>query len=192
MLDPKILDRRVYQPNYSTNLIPQTNVNFSGWSVPGAVLGLKGGKGVNGLRDAASVTEDSSVTTTHNVALTVVVSASALPYRVSLFAKRLTGNRNIELNVFNGAFSGGVTGAKIDLDTGSLIGAPGAFGGVFTSVGTQVKDFGDGWKQFILSFTNDTNGTLNILALLCNGTSDTYTGDGLSSLLLWGAELRQP
>jgi hypothetical protein len=142
----------------------------------------------------ATTTADSLVENTtggeHVVFQQTSKAAAAITYTHSIYYKAGTGSRNIGVAITDGTL-GGLT--AIFNTAGSVVLASQAVGIAtgWAAVGAAVTAVGNGW--FRASFTATTNTATRVdgVVYLVDGTTRSYTGNGTSSLLIWGAQLVQ-
>ena len=134
----------------------------------------------DGAVTADTVTENAVASTQHRVSRSLALTAGQ-EVTLSCYVKRGVGTRHFQL----GLSGGGLVGrAYFDLGTGT-VGA--------TSNGTAaITQEANGFYRVSLTATPDTTGTHSIFFAMTSATtlsSETYSGDGVSSLILWGAQL---
>ena len=115
-------------------------------------------------------------------------AATAITYTHSIYYKAGSGSRNIGVAITDGTL-GGLT--AIFSTSGSVVLASQVVGTAtgWTAVGAAVTAVGNGW--FRASFTATTNTATRVdgVVYLVDGTTRSYTGNGTSSLLIYGAQL---
>ena len=139
--------------------------------------------GLDGATTADVMVEDTSVTTTHRIAQAVTLAANTTSC-FSVWCKRVVGTRNVQLTVAAGADQ---YNAYFDLGTP---GTTTAVTGTGTVSGSGMIAYPNGWYRCWIAGIHSTataNPTIYINS--ASGTSQSYTGDGASSLGLWGAQL---
>ena len=150
------------------------------WSKSGVTVTANTTISPSGTLTADTVTENSAATTQHRLTQSNVPCVLGVSYTVSAYVKRGVGTRNVQLGGFGTA---SWIRVYFNLSDGT-VGAQVAGTGTITSVG-------DGWYRITATGTSDLTGN-NILFLAnTNGTtsgSETYTGDGVSSIVWWGAQ----
>ena len=106
------------------------------------------------------------------------------PYALSIYAKLGAGSRFLQLRFA----SGGVTGdprVNFDLLTGTY--------DVSAGHSASITPVGDGWYRcaFVVASATGASGAVafNLASSLLTAFAPSYTGDGASSIYLWGAQL---
>lgn len=131
----------------------------------------------NGAVDADKLVENTA-NTAHNINRSQIVTIGA-SYAFTVYAK--AGERSFfRLQSFNA--SGDAENAVFDLATGTIFSQSGTSASTITPVG-------NGWYRCSVIVINDTDtsSTLSI-QLFSNGTTPSYTGDGVSGIYIWGAQ----
>ena len=123
----------------------------------------------DGTLTATKLIEDTTPTNGHT--LSSATTPTAIPHRLSIFAKK--GERNwIVLRL------GGSTDF-FNLDTGVAT----------TNINSPtITDVGNGWYRCSVLSSAGTQGSFQMSA---DGTTTVYTGDGTSGIFLWGAQLER-
>lgn len=134
----------------------------------------------DGTLTADRLTEDTSTGAVHVTAQPIAHTVGTWTY--SCFVKRPSANpRNwfaLTSNVVGGPFV-----AHFDLINGTL----GVVSG--TGASARMSAYANGWWRCELTFPVSTAGTVNMDLHLANGSNGRfYNGDGVSGLLLWGAQ----
>jgi hypothetical protein len=142
--------------------------------VPSAVY-----NSLTGVTNAYELTENSATSTQHRAFQSITISSGA-EYTVSVYVKRGVGSRQFALLNVN-------AGSRVyfDLNSGTV--------GDETNGTGKIVDVGGGWFHCSATGTSTNTSTALYLAL-CDGTttgSETYNGDGTSSILIYGAQLEQ-
>lgn len=114
-----------------------------------------------------------------------VFTGAISSYALSVFAKKLSVGNARRLVIREGVQTGAQ--ACFDLTAGTVVGTAG--GG---SPSASIQSFGNGWYRCVLVFNNAASGTRNMQLAITRPTAsslDTYTGDGVSGLALFGAQV---
>lgn len=149
------------------------HLTVSGHGVPSPEIGL----------DALSLTEDTA-NAAHLVEFNTIYEVLDEVYGVSCFVKNDSGSRWLQLNI-GGAF-------YVNFQP-----ATGAIGSNSTRVSNiNAQQMADGWWRLSYYFTGDaTVGTSLCLYLVDSGSAASgasYTGDGTSSIAIWGVQFESP
>jgi hypothetical protein len=185
----------------------QTQSQFvSGWTAAQVTLTANFTTAPDGTTTAAKEIEDTSVNAAHDVEATPN-SADFVPgatYTVSCYAKPLGSgsNRRVQVGVEASFASTHWVGCAFDVNTnqvgGNGAGAGGGFTFVSANIGTDslaTGSGGNGWYRCSVVFTvasTETQFAAWIGLDNLSGTAafgGTYTGDGASGLLIWGAQI---
>ena len=160
----------------------------SGWSASNGVLTPNAVSNPNGQMKGATWRENTAAGTFPYVA--IAKAASPVAYRAAVYAKRVVGERNLEIFAQdNVGFASGVT-IKVNLGTGAIMGAAAIFGGYSLPSGS-VKRAPNGWWLIELFFTTNSAIGFNLMPRPIDAAaSDSYTGDGVSTVGLWDMSLR--
>lgn len=138
----------------------------------------------DGTITADKLIEDTSVNLTH-VVYPAVYSATNTTLTVSVYAK--AGERtSLRLEISN--FSTGGASCVFDLTNGTA--GPPINGGDYTGTTSTITSIGNGWYRCSVSVVKGAVNSNNFALLsLHNGVTSSYTGDGVSGLYIWGAQL---
>jgi hypothetical protein len=119
----------------------------------------------------------------------VTGSVSAASHTFSLYSAIGSGSRYVYLQVWSSNFS---QQAYVNANTSTC-----ANGGITPTVGgtysapSATYTVAGGFCKVSLTFTSATSDTGVVLAIrMTSGTNLNYTGDGTSSLFLWGADFK--
>lgn len=138
----------------------------------------------DGTTTADSLVEDTTASNVHYARNTISVT-SGTTYTYSVYVKANTRDHvRVVLGDANNAFPSGDTGINVDLTDGSYTGGTALDASSVTSVG-------NGWWRVSVTSTaaSTTNGYAYVF--LHDGTSASYTGDGTSSIYVWGSQLEE-
>jgi hypothetical protein len=111
-----------------------------------------------------------------NVAHTATVFLKSSGYN---FAELIIGN-NVSYTKFATAY--------FDLSTGQFVSSRNT---TYTVASQSITSFGNGWYRCSLTVITDANST-GVFNITCGSTSNptaSFTGDGTSGILIWGAQL---
>lgn len=173
---------RMLVEGQATNLIAAANYrNISTWTSTGVSMKATTPTGIDGTTLTASqneVMEDIGATE-HRKAITFT-AATAAKQSATVYVKRGTGTRHVQVRL-NNATDLDYASATYNLDTLALIGAATADYTTAYTVG--------GYVCIEIVKANVTTGTQNLYVNLHNGTSNSYTGDGISTLVVDWAQV---
>lgn len=141
--------------------------------------------------DAMTLTENTAATVQHFSTVTVTFTVMNQAYTFTTWVKRVTGSRYLYHEIFNSTFA---NAAYVIVDPGTCTAAAGPnVQGTYTAQSVVLTPFPGGWCKVALKATVTADTALNPVDYLISTVdiSNTgYTGDGVSSLGLWGADLR--
>jgi hypothetical protein len=132
----------------------------------------------DGTTTADKLVEDTTAASTHNTTSAVLTLASASTTTLSLYVKAA---ERTWCRIADGGVTSG--GAFVNLSTGQ-------FGTIEAGVtASSIQNVGNGWYR--VSVTGVLAGTSSqVLVQIATGNGTTsYTGDGTSGILVWGAQL---
>lgn len=139
------------------------------------------GDSPRGDKTMALIVEDTSTTIEHYAQDRNITLNAGTTYCYSVFVKAHTSPRNLYLRVA----SGSISGVFFDLVSGAWVGS----GNGTQFVDRGFEDFGNGIYRVWMVFTAGASQSTVIRIQLANGLSSSYTGDGVSGLYAWGAQL---
>jgi hypothetical protein len=166
-----------------TNLLTYSeNFDNAAWGKVRTTIAANITTAPDGILTADMVVEDTTATNTHRLDSSAITVTNGVTYTFSIYVK--AGSRySFDLYIEDV----GVSGAYFNLNTGT-ISAPQSAGFTDVSSTALITSIGNGWYR--CSVIRVSAGTSSFPALrISNGTSTTYTGDGISGLYIWGAQL---
>ena len=175
---PRITDAGLTVEAAATNLLLRSQeFDNAAWTKAGGTIAANAAVAPDG-----STTADALIEGTGTVGPTVyqaVTVANATPYTGSCFVKRGAGSRNFSLRME-------APTAKIavfDFDAVSVV-------SVTAGATATITALAGGWFRVSITTTSTSAGTAYLQPQMISGTTyATYTGDGVSSFYLWGAQL---
>ena len=167
-------------------LLRSEEFDNAGWGKDNATVTANAAVAPDGTTTADNLVEAADVGLAHYTEQQVTKVASSITYTASIFVKRASGTRNLQLRVDTGSFTNSVICA---FDLGAVTANLVSSAGTFTSVSTSITALSNGWYRCVSVVTTGSETTVRARANLLNGTSQGYDGDGTSGLYLWGAQL---
>jgi hypothetical protein len=168
-----------------TNLIIQSSAySDSSWVKTTSTITSDAATAPDGTLTADRLVEDATAATGHRIGQIGPNPATATPHTFSVYVKAGTRTKAIvELAADSGAT---VTAWLVDLIAGTVtLYASAGVAGTYT-----VSNAGAGWWRVSCTITPTTTTNAMVPRVkLHNGTTDTYTGDGASYVLVWGTML---
>ena len=173
-----------------TNLcLYSSDISNSWWNKASASVSVNATADIapDGTQTANQLIESTN-NSPHRVLTTAFTkAASAIAYSWTFYAK--ANQRGYCWSSLQSSLGNGII-VYFSLNTGAVTSAPAAIGTAFTSVTTTSTSVGNGWYRFVLTATSDTDTALyGYIGLSVDGTSQSYTGNGYSSIYAWGAQL---
>ena len=166
LLEPSRTNTYVRSNQFETTWI---KVNVS--TIPNSVTSLDGSLNGYLLRENTS-------SGSHDIRQNATV-VSGLQYTYSLFVKKLDVGQDRNLSFYIGGTNGSISFNTTD----------GTFFSVNSIDSYSSEDYGNGWWR--LQFTDTAVTTsFNVIAIFNNGSTN-YTGDGISGLYIYGAQLEE-
>lgn len=171
----------------STNLLRRGSESMA--LSPWVVAGLTASSGVVGIDNKLSPTTftevSGTVTGSREARQTGLAVTSGTTYTASVYVKAAKGgaSRRIRVGFGNASvISGGAAQAVFDIDTKSVISS--------TNVVAKVQVCADGWFRVSVTVTADNTTSAPIYFTLMDNSSRTeFTGDGISGMTLFGAQV---
>jgi hypothetical protein len=162
------------------NLFSYTE-NFTNgvWTNTGSIVTVNTTTAPNGTLTADTIKEDSS--TAQHRTYQFFNATSGTSYTASIFCKPGVGTRNIAI-LFGCGF-GSDNRIVFNVNNGTIVLSAGASG--------TITDAGNGWYRCTASATASATVSSCLQYQLRDGTTEIYTGDNTSSLIIWGAQVEQ-
>jgi hypothetical protein len=141
----------------------------------------------------ATIVEDMSGGGGHQVYNNPInVATSTLTYQYTSWVRSVMGTRNAYIAVDGGGFNGNSAYVGVNLSNCTSA-IPAATAGAFTAASasiTSVAINGSTWCETVLTFTGATGTGIALQFALLEGTTIVYTGDGTSTIGIWGVDFR--
>jgi hypothetical protein len=137
----------------------------------------------NGAVTADTITENAVVTTPHRFQRIDVTLTAGVTYTLSVYVKRGVGARQFQLGITG---IGWLAKAYFDLSNGAI----GYTQECTASVTAVANDFYR-VSMVVNATTSGVLGTFLAMTSSLLNSSETYSGDGTSSIILWGAQLNE-
>lgn len=185
-----LLPRGLLIEEARTNIMLNSQM-FTGWSPSAASKTQNALAAPDGSLTATKITEDTSATAEHYLNSATISSAVVnAPLTFSCYVKD-AGRRYGGIQLFDNTTPANTYFALFDLTLGTLTAT--ALGGAAAAGSASITPVGAGWFRVSLTVTLSATATTGAFARLkmCNvsGGGAVYTGDGVSSLYSWGAQL---
>ena len=158
-------------------IIYSEDLTQTAWTKTGSTISADSIVAPDGLTTADKIVEDIS-SGSHFVQKTSITIIISETYNLSVYLK--AGERNI-VRVAS-AVDSSVPYANVDLSSGSILFSTYANTPNLISVGND-------WYRFDVTIVANNAITPPITVFLYNGSSFTYTGDNVSGVYVWGAQL---
>ena len=164
------------------------------WSKTGSTITVDQAVALDGTNTADKLTE-STAYDNHFCRREINTTANET-YAISIYAKNIDGVF-LNLSAYSNASSSLYAAATFNLSTG-VVANTGAVGAGFSVVSSSITLAGDAWYRCVLVFKNGSASPANQLAISLSETGvignyglSVYTGDGVSGIYIWGAQLEQ-
>ena len=170
-----------YSEQFDNAAWTKTNCSVSANPSPGHLA-------PDGTDTADELIEDTS-TGSHGIEQTYTRTSAAEFWTGSVFLKSNTNQRILFEISSNGVVD--YAYGYFDATLGTVVSS--GVGGNATLEYASIHDCGNGWYRCRLTARLAATTSLNMYIVMCNGASSTasYTGDGSSSVFLWGADAQQ-
>jgi hypothetical protein len=178
--------RLTSEPSVTNMLTTSETPSASPWSRTNCIASPFFATAPDGSYSAQFIREDVTVSAAHELRTSTITLNAGTPYAMSVFAKQ--GSRRYVRVGFSSVFSYSNFSAYVifDLQTGTISSTAGA--GVTGSITAQ----GNGWYRCnVFFFVSKTATGTNYIGLQSDAVTTTYTGDGVSGLYVWGAQVEQ-
>ena len=152
------------------------------WTIGGASVVANSTIAPTGALTCDVITENAVASTQHRFNRGLSLTAS-IPVTLSVYVKRVVGTRQFQLGISGGSL---VAKAYFDLATGTV--------GYTQQCTASISAEKEGFYRVSLTATPDTTVSHNMFWAMTNATtngSETYNGDGISSIAIWGTQLNQ-
>lgn len=173
------------------NLLTRTEeFNNAVWTRVGATVPVTNNTAPDGAATADTLMEQVSGGE-HFAYQQLSKAAASLTYTYTAYLKAGSGTRNFALGITDG-ITGGY--AAIFSTSGGVVASSQAVGSVtgWTFISSSISsDLGGGWYRATLTATTNTATRVDAVCYLVDGTTRSYTGNGTSSVVVWGAQLEQ-
>ncbi len=146
----------------------------AGWTKTGSTITANATTSPDGTVNADKLVENTAVSTQHRVQQ-AVTTVSGTRYTYTAYLK--AGERTVVTMRAIGAST--FAGCTINLTAGTISAITGT---------ATITNAGNGWYRVSVTGTADST-TTTCYVNLTDGSSITYTGDGVSGAFLWGAQL---
>jgi hypothetical protein len=177
--------------NAATNLLVRSaEFDNASWSKSGLITAGMANVATapDGTLTADVLTEDTS--TGNHRASQVPTLAANTTSTFSIYAKRLSGSRNLSIQMVG---SGGSDSFIIYFNLGSGVVGSTSTTGTGSIAASAMVPAGNGWFRCSVTGIHSTTVALGVgyvsMASATTVGSDSFTGDGASGILVWGAQL---
>lgn len=176
---------------YPASPLYQSLALTDSWTVSNATAATNNQVSPACTTTAYKLTEDATASVSHQTTKNpaAFTSVASTTYTLTWYAKRVTGTRNIQVNLFSTAFNSQVFwGADLGTCTTNVAAAIGIAG--FTSPTGTASVGPGGYCKLVLTWVGKTDTGVAIQFQMMSGTSTTYSGDGTSAIAIWGVDIR--
>lgn len=140
----------------------------------------------------STVTADAFIesvnSTPHYTEQPITKAASAITYSLSVYVRRTSVVRNVELRADALSAANSVI---VPFNLGTVSAGSATVAGTFSSVSSSIESLGGGWFRCVIVVTTGTETTVRFRVTSLNSSmSSVYAGDGVTpGLYLWGAQV---
>ena len=140
----------------------------------------------NGTFTADLLIEDTSANL-HNISdnPSAITYETGKTYTFSVYVKNAVGGRNFQFVQSTAAFTGNPA-IIVNPQTGDIVFSVGIVANSANS-----EDVGNGWYRISYSATADATASNGFFLRLNDGTTGSYTGDGVSGVYVWGLQVEE-
>lgn len=211
LVSPGFFDREANDgSSYVTNIFDEVTYNSTAPAIKNLLTYTEQRNNAIWLKGSVTITADSTTdpigTTTADTIVenttpaayhftnqqVITKSATSVTYTYSVYAKD-AGRTGFGLSIFNINGTGGGAVVAYNLSTGATITAAGVYSSyVGNSISSTIKYVGNGWYRISLTITTDASATnIGVQNYLYSipAASTVYTGDGVSGVYVWGAQM---
>ncbi|RLD00358.1 MAG: hypothetical protein DRI65_16465, partial [Chloroflexota bacterium] len=161
--------------NYSKWSSDMSNITTSGTTVTGQQQ-----LAPNGLNEGAHFIEDTS-NSTHGTSNGTADLINGQVYSITIWFKGDGSGRNLRLKMGSAVGAGVLI---IDSSTGAIL--------VDTAIDNAVVVNDNGWWKITCNVTGlSSSGSVYVNPGIADGTTETYLGDGVSGIYIWGCQVEQ-
>ena len=173
------------------NLLTYTEQeNNAVWSKSAVTITVDSTTDPIGTTTADTIVENTTAAQYHCVNQTFNKPAGSITYTYSIYAKDTGTSRGLGLRIDNNVSSGAVV--TYNLSTGAIITSASTYGS-FTGASSTITSVKNGWYRISLTVTTDASAaaTAYVQNYLYSipGATTVYTGDGVSGVYVWGAQM---
>lgn len=137
---------------------------------------------------ASTITENTGTGNHWQIQSATSLGINLLTYTASIFGYLAAGTRNVVLYVDDNAGNGAYCIFDLANETTEIV----SVGTPYTSLVAWLDVAGStSFFRASLTFKKNAATTVRVAHGMANGTNISYTGDGTSALVVWGAELKQ-
>jgi hypothetical protein len=160
---------------------------FDNWSKYQSTVSTDTTTAPDGTSTADTNIETSGLTGWRGVSQQLNGVTSGGTYTFSIYAKNYNG-RNIQMTVYDVPLYANFYVANFNLQLGAIISSYDTGNGVLTN--SSIVSVGNGWYRCSISgYIPNATRVQPYVMLVNSGNTTSYTGDGVSGVYLWGAQL---
>lgn len=180
------------EPARTNYLLRSQEFDNASWTKTRSSISANAITAPDGTLTADKLIEDTTVTDSHYCAQTYTKKSSTevQTYSVSVWC-RAAGRTQLRLSCQGSSGSANSAVVYFDLSAGTAGSV--ALAGQFDNAQASIEAWPDHWYHCRLEFriNNDGQAAVQLVLMLANGGTPTYTGDGASGVYLWGAQLEK-